>query len=62
MNTFASCSSSSHSPWYDHNGWLGVKHQLTYLFTYSSSQFTEQKKILEEKYCILAPGLFLKVW
>ena len=21
------------SPWYDHNGWLGVKHQVPYLFT-----------------------------
>ena len=21
------------SPWYNHNGWLGVKHQLTYLLT-----------------------------
>ena len=23
-----------HSPWYNHTGWLGVKHQITYLLTY----------------------------
>ena len=27
------------SPWYNHTGWLGVKHQLTYLLTYSLWMF-----------------------
>ena len=26
------------SPWYDHNGWLGVKHQVTYLLLNMSVQ------------------------
>ena len=26
------------SPWYNHMGWLGVKHQFAYLFTYSTAR------------------------
>ena len=32
-----SCLFWCHSPWYNRNGWLGVKHQVTYSFDASSS-------------------------
>ena len=30
-NTYLQCDLWSNLPWYNHNGWLGVKHQVTYL-------------------------------
>ena len=32
----------SHTPWDNHNGWLGVKHQITYLLTPHTSIFVSR--------------------
>ena len=32
------------SPWYDRNGWLGVKHQITYLLLHSRTNSSSKSK------------------
>ena len=35
-----------HSPWYNRNGWLGVKHQVTYKASQSTEKHAAASKLV----------------
>ena len=38
-----------YSPWYNHNGWLGVKHQITYLLAWLQQESVISTASLDSK-------------
>ena len=50
------------APWYNHSGWLGIKHWLTSLLSYNRTQHQTYVCVSQGYVCMCFPGLCMYVF